>query len=238
MATTPNYGWVTPAPTDFVTDLPADFEVFADAVDASFAADEGDLLIGNSSDIFVPLPIGANGTLLTSDGTTASWVAPTPAGGETLIASGTLSGASVAVTSIPTTYKDLKLVIRNYLPDTDNTFFYFRFNQDSNANRHNGSTDSDGDGGTFNDTSAIFGWRNDDAVSQSLSIGYIYDYANTSTWKMFRTINVMNNATTATDFNRSRRIGLYNQTDAITSFSLIPAAGNFTSGDYLLYGVS
>ncbi len=35
MATTPNYSWVTPAPTDLVTDLPADFETFADAVDAS-----------------------------------------------------------------------------------------------------------------------------------------------------------------------------------------------------------
>jgi len=35
MATTPNFGWVTPAPTDLVTDLPADFEIFADAVDAS-----------------------------------------------------------------------------------------------------------------------------------------------------------------------------------------------------------
>ena len=37
MATTPNYGWVTPAPTDFVTDLPADFETFADAVDGDLA---------------------------------------------------------------------------------------------------------------------------------------------------------------------------------------------------------
>lgn len=37
MATTPNYGWVTPAPTDFVVSLPADFETFADAVDADFA---------------------------------------------------------------------------------------------------------------------------------------------------------------------------------------------------------
>jgi hypothetical protein len=75
MATTPNYGWVTPAPTDFVTDLPADFEIFADAVDASFAADEGDLLVGGTSNIFEALPIGAAGTVLTSDGDTASWVA-------------------------------------------------------------------------------------------------------------------------------------------------------------------
>jgi hypothetical protein len=35
MALTPFYEWVTPAPTNFVTNLPADFETFADAVDAS-----------------------------------------------------------------------------------------------------------------------------------------------------------------------------------------------------------
>jgi hypothetical protein len=46
MATTPNYGWVMPDPTDFVTDLPADFEIFGDAVDASFTAAEGDILVG------------------------------------------------------------------------------------------------------------------------------------------------------------------------------------------------
>jgi hypothetical protein len=37
MATTPNYGWVTPAPTDYLVDLPADFETFADAVDGDLA---------------------------------------------------------------------------------------------------------------------------------------------------------------------------------------------------------
>lgn len=35
MATTPNYSWVMPNPTDLVTDLPADFEIFGDAVDAT-----------------------------------------------------------------------------------------------------------------------------------------------------------------------------------------------------------
>jgi hypothetical protein len=37
MTTTPNYGWPLIQPTDFVTDLPADFETFADAVDADLA---------------------------------------------------------------------------------------------------------------------------------------------------------------------------------------------------------
>lgn len=32
---TTNYGWVMPTSTDLVTDLPADFAVFGDGVDAS-----------------------------------------------------------------------------------------------------------------------------------------------------------------------------------------------------------
>jgi hypothetical protein len=38
MAVTPEYGFVMPDPTDFVTDLPADFEIFGDAVDAQLKA--------------------------------------------------------------------------------------------------------------------------------------------------------------------------------------------------------
>jgi hypothetical protein len=34
---TTNFGWVMPAPTDLVTDLPADFNVFGQAVDTSMA---------------------------------------------------------------------------------------------------------------------------------------------------------------------------------------------------------
>jgi hypothetical protein len=128
MATTPNYGWVTPAPTDFVTDLPADFEIFADAVDASFAADEGDLLVGGTSNIFEPLPIGAAGTVLTSDGDTATWSAP-PTGGKpilqivtastttsTQVASTTLADTTLTATITPTsnTSKILVLITQHY----------------------------------------------------------------------------------------------------------------------------
>ena len=41
---TTNFGWVMPSPTDLVTDLPADFEVFGQAVDTDFV----DLLGGAS----------------------------------------------------------------------------------------------------------------------------------------------------------------------------------------------
>jgi hypothetical protein len=75
MATTTNYGWATPDDTDLVKDGAAAIRTLGTSIDTSFAADEGDLLIGGTSDIFEALPIGAAGTVLTSDGDTADWAA-------------------------------------------------------------------------------------------------------------------------------------------------------------------
>jgi hypothetical protein len=44
---TSNFGWLMPTPTDLVTDLPADFEVFGQAVDTDFA----DLLGGTTGQV-------------------------------------------------------------------------------------------------------------------------------------------------------------------------------------------
>ena len=44
---TSNYGWQMPTPTDLVTNLPADFEVFGQAVDSDFA----DLLGGTTGQV-------------------------------------------------------------------------------------------------------------------------------------------------------------------------------------------
>jgi hypothetical protein len=85
MATTPNYGWVMPDPTDFVTNLPADFEIFGDAVDTTLEAietkldvitTEGDLVVGDASGDPVRVPVGTVGQVLASDGTTIQWVNP------------------------------------------------------------------------------------------------------------------------------------------------------------------
>jgi hypothetical protein len=103
MATTTNYGWTTPDDTDLVKDGAAAIRTLGSSIDTSFAADEGDLLVGGTSDIFEALPIGAAGTVLTSDGDTAEWAAvsagfstftsytPTEKGGWT-VGNGTLTG--------------------------------------------------------------------------------------------------------------------------------------------------
>ena len=67
MAITPSYGWVTPSPTDFVTDLPADFETFADAVDASVFELATEVPINTQTGTTYTLVLADAGKLITSD---------------------------------------------------------------------------------------------------------------------------------------------------------------------------
>ena len=67
----------------------------------------GDLIIGTADNTAGRLAIGANATVLTSNGTTASWAAPAGGGGMTLLSTTTLSGASTTISSISGSYKQL-----------------------------------------------------------------------------------------------------------------------------------
>ena len=82
---TSNFGWQMPTPTDLVTDLPADFEVFGQAVDTDFV----DLLGGTTGQVLSK----TSGTDLDF-----TWVSPT-AGDITGITTGVSSGLSGGVTS-------------------------------------------------------------------------------------------------------------------------------------------
>jgi hypothetical protein len=135
MATTPNYGWVMPDPTDFVTDLPADFEIFGDAVDATVDGIEtianaalpetiidaaGDLIYGSAADTAARLAIGTAGQLLAvnSGATAPEWVTPAASGGMTLLSTTAISGSSTTVSSISQDYTDLVIVVSGYVYGT------------------------------------------------------------------------------------------------------------------------
>lgn len=84
---------------------------------------KGDLIAGTGADTFDRLAVGTNGQVLTADstaGTGLAWATPASAGGMTLISTTTLSGASVTLSSIPSTYTNLQLFFKNMTNNTAN----------------------------------------------------------------------------------------------------------------------
>jgi hypothetical protein len=169
----------------------------------------------------------------------AAWQ-PVSAGGMTLISTTALSGASISLSAIPSTYKNLQLVVRNFLPATDNQSFVIRVNGDATANRHFSVPSSTAPSSSaFN----LTGWNTnligqDNAVTQSIIVWDIFDYTNTVTWKTARAQFGYNNAATTANVSFELSHYYYNQINAITSLDLLPSSGNFTSGSVLLYGIS
>ena len=160
-------------------------------------------------------------------------------GGMTLISTTTLTGASVTLSSIPATYNNLYVIVRNVLPATDAADFRIRLNADATASRHGVKGFSDAAGTyTFTDTGLNISTSNDNATTQSLSYINIPDYTNTTTWKTCSIVSFSTNSTTPTSYQYRAALGIYNQTSAISSLSFFVTTGNFTSGTVLLYGVN
>ena len=93
---TTNYAFAMPTNTDLVKDLPADFEIFGQAVDTQMKTNadaaiaktivdaKGDIIAATAADTVARLAVGANDTVLTADSSTATglkWAAA--AGGVT-----------------------------------------------------------------------------------------------------------------------------------------------------------
>ena len=207
----------------------------ATAIDA-----KGDLVAGTGADTFSRLAVGANGTVLTAasgEATGLQWATPA-AGGMTVLAGPTSfdTSSQVNISSIPGTYKDLRLVIRQPANATDNERISMRFNNDSNSNRYalgfNG-----GDNQSFGNQNFFAIPQADNTVIQGIAEFELFDYANTSTFKLCRKSCMTNNATTTSNFNMFVEFSAYNQTGAITEINLFTQAGNI-KGTYILYGVS
>jgi hypothetical protein len=215
------------------------------AIQPTIVDAKGDLIVATAADTVSRLAVGANDTVLTADSSTATglkWAAAASGGGMTLISTTTLSGASVTLSSIPQTYNHLQIICRQFRPSVDGENIGMRFNGiTSTSYRTVKWDDLAGDirGLSFNTTSfeqAMF-IDNDDTVATGIASLTIPDYTNTSTWKMFDSysIGVRFNDTSAVSF--AMRVGATNQTAAVSSITLLPGSGNFTSGTVLLYGI-
>lgn len=268
MANTTNFNWETPDDTDLVKDGAAAIRTLGNSIDTSFVdlkggttgqvlskasntdldyswttptdqtplTTKGDLFTYTTTD--ARLGVGTNGQYLKANSSTSTGLewADISAGSMTLISTTTLSGASITLSSIAQTYKNLFLVIRNFKPATDADKLSIRFNGDSGT-RYNtlGVTGSNlSFGASFIEGSG----EADNSASEAIITLEIPDYANTATWKIISIDALTNNATTATNLNFFKRVGVYNQTSAISSITIFAALGNLTSGTCLLYGVN
>jgi hypothetical protein len=251
MATTPNYGWVMPDPTDFVTDLPADFEIFGDAVDTTLEAietkldvitTEGDLVVGDASGDPVRLPIGTVGQVLLSDGDTAEWGTVT-SGGYFSLASGTLSGTELSITSIPSGYEKLVLVVKDFRTlTTDFSSLRIRINNISAASSYRGVLfESDATTVANQNDTEFFPAKSDNAPKEPASANSNYlimefpNYAQTVA-KVFTSIcreNGTNEAKAYFGYGSATAISA-----AITSLQIrTSGAVAWGSGTYEIYGV-
>ena len=161
----------------------------------------------------------------------------TPAG-MVLLGTQTLTAGGITFSGIPNTYRDLRLIVRNFLPATDNVTLGMRFNGDSTANRYGATSTVNGTTATFNATFIDNGATNDNSVANGSYQWEILDYTNTSTWKVVRQFGASVDPTTTTSYKPWTGIGIYNQTAAISSIVIFASSGNFTSGTALLYGVN
>ena len=209
-------------------------------------AAKGDLVAGTTTNDSGVLAVGANGTVLTAasgETTGLQWATPS-SGGMTLINSGgtTLSGGSVTIGSIPSTYKDLYLVVRDFLPATDQTDLCVRVNGDSTSSRYfnayySTAGNTAGNGRTLDESKLFLSKTQFSTSSNSLAIAVFPDYTNTNTFKTAIVHSVGNyDGTTGVTF--TGQIGVYNQTGVISSLQFFVSSGNFTSGTFFLYGVN
>jgi hypothetical protein len=200
---------------------------------------KGDLYTFSTSD--ARLGVGANGTTLVADSAEATGLkwATASSGGMTLISSTTLTGAGITLSSIPQTYNDLRIYIKNYKPVSASgigcrvnglSTTIYRSNQEySEAGADNRSA-----AGTYWE---IFARNQNTSTSESLADYVIPDYTNATTWKYVSGRSIANNPTTATNYNFATFWAPVRQTAAITQLEFFSFGGDFTSGTLLLYGV-
>lgn len=219
-ATDMDFSWVTDA-----TGIPATI------IDA-----KGDLIVGTAADTAQRLAVGANGTTLVANSSTASgleWQTPA-SGGMTLISTTTLSGSSITLSSISSAYNELQLWIVDFDPSTAARFRI----------APNGGT-------TATDNVVLEASGGGSATTQAYQ-GYMRTY-NTFNTSPSNTIIAVFPAYTSTASRKSaymtagfldggggnRTEAVFNKLEvgAITSLVLSPDAGTFSGGTAYLYGV-
>lgn len=205
----------------------------ATAIDA-----KGDLIAGTGADTFSRLAVGTNDQVLIADSTTATglkWGAA-PAGGMTVIATGTLSGATFDISSIPGTYNYIQLVLDGFRNSTAGLTTYIKMNNTTAEGFYVGRKTS---GTTYNNSLAdninpTGGLSTTD--TNAIGVWTIYNYASASIKKMIVSeVEYRDSADSTRIYYKGASINT-GSSSAITSIRL-DSSSTWSAGTYTLYGV-
>jgi hypothetical protein len=252
---TTNYGFIMPNSTDLVTDLPADFDVFGQAVDTQMLTNanaaiakaivdaKGDLISATAADTPARLAVGANGTVLTADSaetTGLKWATPSSGGGITLITSTDMAGvASVTFSTISGSYKDLVVIVKNYY-QAAGARLKIELNSNSTANNYDFTITSGRAAGgltTYSNENLLQDLTTQNSDADNFMYLYFPDYTNTISRKQIQNHAgfLTDNGQVGTQFGTHQ----FRNTAAIDTIKILStSAGNFTTGTCQLYGVN
>ena len=245
-----------PTNTDLVKDLPADFDIFGQAVDDRIKALNPETTAGDISyrastaNAKSRLAIGTAGQVLTvNSGANAPEWTTLSAGGITLIQEQTASANSaIDFTSISGSYKQLFLVWTGISHSAGSTAFSVRFNSDTGSNyatmglftqdalaQYNGGLETTLNGSVFG--SNITGSTLKEYCHGQLLID---NYASTTKLKNF---NVSFSYTDGSANRFQHYQGVWNSTSAITAINIFRVSGagtmsNIANTSIRLYGIS
>ena len=239
MATTTNYGWTTPDDTSLVKDGAAAIRTLGSSVDTTTKALNPSTTLGDieyrsaTANTNTRLGIGSTGDVLTVAGGVPSWAAPAPGGGMTLLASGSLSGAELNLTSISGSYKDLVIYLRDVYPSADD---YIRLEANDTPNVYFSVNVLTGSINAMTSAAMSITLEMDNRDANNFVEIKISDYTN-SVNKVIESRYMMGDP--GGNFNIGGQIGTARIAAAITKIDLFFLSGaTFSGGSYLLYGVS
>lgn len=196
----------------------------------------GDTIYSSSGSTPARLAIGTTGQVLTVAGGVPTW-STSASGGMTLINTGgtALTGSAVTLSSIPQTYIDLQLVLTNPKANFGDEV-KLRINGDSNTryvlNMGSGVENT----GSYSENKFRILYPPDQNTIIGLSVNFLPNYTNTTTYKMCHTLALNSSYLNAANWMGGFALGAYNQTSAITSLE-ISVNGTFTQGTAYLYGI-
>ena len=197
----------------------------------------GDTLYASSASTPARLGVGSTGQVLTVAGGVPSWATPAAGGGMTVLASGSLSGTLVDLTSISGSYTHLLIATKQAyvtsgggidLKIQDN--LYTSYNSAIGFNNSTTLALLNGDSGNMY---RVAGGSTTNATNGAC---WIYNYSSTTNSSI--SYSQMANAAAASTNNAVYGIGNVLNTAAITKVSFVSTSGRNMNGSYILYGVN